>query len=530
MSPGGVTKKPETRPIRLSPTLVAPLLSALSESDVSQFSELVTDLLSGLNESKPTHRQWVLDNLVHLVRSFSSSPGSETWIHTIFDALIPLAYFETEGADADGDKSKQTTKSVQNHYNWPYSVAVKIMDYATTNKDAEFRIEFDEETTKIKEKAENTLRKIHKKRTSSKHSNTMQLQALELLFSMLLLQVYASVPDSIPMVEELQMCYKKMREQLKDADEVDDGVDTSLVLTEIIISLLSQNSLVLRKLSEDVWRLFASEITEESLKSICEILGTSESKDGQRSLFSIEGEDENEEQDDDMDVEEEEEFDGLAEMDNEKQQAAQAEEEEEEDDDDEEEEEEDDEDSGEEMDEATKTRLAEALGVKNFQPEQNNSEKTASGNGENDDSSSDESMNDEQMSALDGHLTVIFRERKKLQTEAKERKEEHKLAKQSIVTLKSRVLDLLDIYLAEQPENNSGLMNLVMSDRVITPSKVPDSLTTYTLSNLDLLMIPIKSDKVSVNLQVSTPAKSCCLRINASPTVISKSPLPLALI
>ena len=68
---------------------------------------------------------------------------------------------------------------------------------------------------------------------------------------------------------------------------------------------------------------------------------------------------------------------------------------------------------------------------------------------EGDSSSSDEDMNDEQMEALDEHLEKIFRERKKL----KSKKTEKKDAKEMIINFKSRVLELLEIYVKQQHAN-----------------------------------------------------------------------------
>ena len=60
--------------------------------------------------------------------------------------------------------------------------------------------------------------------------------------------------------------------------------------------------------------------------------------------------------------------------------------------------------------------------------------------------SSDDDMNDEQMEALDAHLEEVFRERKKLRS----KKTQNKDAKEAVVNLKCRVLDLLDIYVKQQ--------------------------------------------------------------------------------
>jgi hypothetical protein len=72
-------------------------------------------------------------------------------------------------------------------------------------------------------------------------------------------------------------------------------------------------------------------------------------------------------------------------------------------------------------------------------------------NGEASEESSDEDMDDEQMMALDPHLTKIFQERSKVTGKKQQRKD----AKQTVVQFKSRVLDLLAIFM--EKEYSSGL-------------------------------------------------------------------------
>ena len=61
-------------------------------------------------------------------------------------------------------------------------------------------------------------------------------------------------------------------------------------------------------------------------------------------------------------------------------------------------------------------------------------------------SSSSEDMNDQQMEELDEHLESMFRERKNLI----KRKHEQKEAKETIINFKSRVLELLGVYIKQE--------------------------------------------------------------------------------
>jgi len=67
--------------------------------------------------------------------------------------------------------------------------------------------------------------------------------------------------------------------------------------------------------------------------------------------------------------------------------------------------------------------------------------------------SSDEDMDDDQMAALDAQLETVFKERKKAITNKNERKD----AKETIFIFKSRVLELLEIYVKQQYLNPLAL-------------------------------------------------------------------------
>ena len=96
---------------------------------------------------------------------------------------------------------------------------------------------------------------------------------------------------------------------------------------------------------------------------------------------------------------------------------------------------------------AFNAKLAQALGTR-----PGNEDLTAEDSG-----GSDEDMNSEQMEALDDHLKEVFRERKKVNSKKIEKKD----AKETIVNFKSRVLDLLEIYVKQQHGNRLALSLLL---------------------------------------------------------------------
>lgn len=79
------------------------------------------------------------------------------------------------------------------------------------------------------------------------------------------------------------------------------------------------------------------------------------------------------------------------------------------------------------------------------------------------DDSSDSDMDDEQMEALDHQLEEVFRARKN----ATSKKQQKKDARETMVNFKTRVLDLLEIYVKKQHSNNLALDIILPLLRII---------------------------------------------------------------
>jgi len=268
------------------------------------------------------------------------------------------------------------------------------------------------------------------------------LHAFKLLISMTLLQVYNGEADAITLLDDLNDCYKSIFDDHGTKDHV------FHVMIEIILSFASKPSMLCRILAEQIFSTFASKVSTEAFQSIFEILKQSEGLSGQQALF-----DDNADHDgqaDEMDLGEEtsasasdgsanEDSNGQS-RDGESSQSSQ---------------DEDDESlEGEALSEELiklDNALATALGTT-----KHNNPLTAAGdhNAEDPpDSSSDSDMDDDQMIALDPHLTAIFRDRKATTSTSTSKKQDKKDAKQTVINFKNRVLDLLSIYIKKQHAN-----------------------------------------------------------------------------
>ena len=293
----------------------------------------------------------------------------------------------------------------------------------------------DEEISAAKDQAISTMKKILKKEEKAKAQGKPPLQALALLHSLTVFQLYNGESEAVSILEELKLCYDKLIRH-KESEESD--VEASEVLVELLLSFISKPSALLRKVTQHVFGAFMGEMTSGGLKLMTDVLESSESLRGQQGLFENEPEDDDqfEEAGDDDELDSEIE---VVDMDGDEGHlnGHLAEDSDDDDENDEEVEESGDEDNAEAQ--ALDDALAEALGTHRLDQDLKEEE-----------SDSDADMTDSEMMALDSKLVEIFSQRKK----APNKKQEQKDAKETMVNFKSRVLDLLEIYVKKQAGNS----------------------------------------------------------------------------
>lgn len=262
--------------------------------------------------------------------------------------------------------------------------------------------------------------------------NKMAAEGFMLLYSLTLLQVYNGEGDAVMMLDDLDASRKAMSK--KKEGSASQGQDA---FVEIVLSFLGNPRTLFRRIGEEAFTIFASEISAEGLQSLTDILDTVENLEGQKELFNQDegGEEDGENDDEDDDSSD---SDPGADADVE---MIDGESESEDESDDADSDASDDEDESEDDAELTQFNNLLAITLQTSKPQLD---------GEAPEESSDESdMDDEQMMALDPHLSKIFQQRSQVTSKKKERED----AKHNVVQFKSRVLDLLAIYLDKQYSN-----------------------------------------------------------------------------
>ncbi|KAL8771894.1 MAG: hypothetical protein Q9209_002832 [Squamulea sp. 1 TL-2023] len=260
-------------------------------------------------------------------------------------------------------------------------------------------------------------------RISTESSDKTTLHAFELLYSLTLLQVYNGDADAVSMLNELRGCYNLLIERRQVADRF--GSET---LIEILLSFVAKPSQLFRRLAQQVFSAFSSNIQRDDLQSMIKVLETKENLSGQNEMFEDEAGHSSDaaSSTDGSDVEEVDMTNGNgapASTSNDNGSEVSRESDNNQD------------NSGEEDEElaAFEMKLAQALKTRPL-----NVETDEAGNEE----STDEDMDDNQMEALDEHIASMFKARKRAVSKKKQKVD----ARETIVNFKCRVLELLEIF------------------------------------------------------------------------------------
>ncbi|KAH9996116.1 DNA polymerase phi-domain-containing protein [Xylariaceae sp. FL0662B] len=287
------------------------------------------------------------------------------------------------------------------------------------------------------------MRKLLKTNKSDEKNSGASL-GLAMLYATTILQLYDGAPDAISILQDLQRCSEKMESK-------ESG--TSELLVEILLTLVSRQSSMMRQISEQVFEAFTSQVSSEALELLTEPLFAEENEKGYQALFeNIEDEDEemddaedSESGEDVEDVEEDEiseigsnvEFvtlNGAEPMEN------------------------GDEDNEDDEDEAKQTE-ADSEELANFDDALAKVLKSHRLDKDKDAESSDNDsdMTDSEMMALDDKLVEVFKQRTKNSGKKKEKRD----AKESVIMFKHRVLDFLAIYVKHEASNPSAFSLLL---------------------------------------------------------------------
>ncbi|KAH7163107.1 DNA polymerase phi-domain-containing protein [Dactylonectria estremocensis] len=295
----------------------------------------------------------------------------------------------------------------------------------------------------IKTAVEEALVRMQKllKRKSKEGNEKSLSQGLAMLHAVSIFQLYNQDPDAMEVLSDLS----QYSDRLKKGKSADSEPGTSELLVEILLSMVSRPSSLMRQVSQQVFDAFTSHISAEGLELLTGPLGSDESTKGQKELFNTE---------EDMEIDEDE--DGSDDNSNNVEDASDVEidsdvefvdlneqngEEVGDDEDENGEEDGNDDDSGDEDEEDKGPQDLEDFMSKILKSHRLDKDADAES------SDSDADMSDSEMFAIDDKLSAFMRNRTQAKPDSKKQKKD---AKQSVVNFKNRILDLLDIYVRNE--------------------------------------------------------------------------------
>ena len=453
------------------------------------FSQLIAKPSKQDEKATITSRRMAADQLVSIVRSKQTIAGTETtrssesvvFVDQVLSLFAKHAYFVHEQrastpraaidppiSETSREMFKSRISSCLNHILatcaepalFSYDLVAWIHSMDKAENDLKFLFKSEDAVKKTIDKAWVTMEKIHLKSMSAQGSRKRLLSAFDLLYSLTLLQVYSGEAEAVGILDELKSSYDDL---LKHKQKSEQGSSDALI--EILLSFVSKPSSLFRRLARQVFSACTSDVSSHGLQSmikvshptchcdcpgadIVQVLETKESLAGQDEIFDQEDDEHQEESDDDdvsdaSDVSMAEAGPNDADEDSAEDSSAES-----------------SDDGPDEELAAFDAKLATALGTRSATDDlaANDSEHSSSAD-----------MNDEQMEALDAHLEKVFRERKNLDNQ----KTQNKNAREAITNFKSRVLELLGIYIKQQHSKPLALDLLIPLLNLIRTTKSP---------------------------------------------------------
>lgn len=239
-------------------------------------------------------RQVLADQLVNLVRSRQFTDGklsldASEGIQLALSILAGFAYFNSRldklehsghepsedppfsAASRDVFRSrilsclKHLISKSSNPAKFAYDVVVGIHTRENQEDFADSLLSEHEIVGESITNAWKVLEKIHHK-ASSESTKGPLLSAFMLLYSLTILQIYNFEADAVSMLDDLKICYETLvKHRSKDSHGGSD------ILVEIILSLVSRRSVLFRRLGEQAFSAFVSDIGETGLQSMTQV-------------------------------------------------------------------------------------------------------------------------------------------------------------------------------------------------------------------------------------------------------------------
>ncbi|XP_057180625.1 myb-binding protein 1A-like protein isoform X1 [Triplophysa rosa] len=332
-------------------------------------------------------------------------------------------------SETEGQNSRRILGVKADGTLWIYCVVQYAATLLNQSKHAQiidaFSPEQREEWDSLLESVE-ALRKKSKKSSSPKHA------AFQHLFLLIGVQMFKDPKESVELLKDLRSCMEKAqakKSKKKKATGCEEEPHWVEVVVEILLSLLSQPSRLIRNVCRVVFTRICPEVTQGALDSILNVLDPN--KDEDESGVVVTDEKEKGKKKHKVEEDEDEDEDGNEEGKDEDEEDSNSS-----DDDDDDDEEEAMEEGG-EVDQNFRLELMKVLQGQNALVKE-------------EDGSDEDELDDEGMMKLDGSLASLFLEQKKRIQAKKDEKDRLRKEKVLVRDFKIKVLDMVEIFLNKQ--------------------------------------------------------------------------------
>ena len=274
------------------------LTSLVNDPAFGQAIEIYSDLIlrPGVEDEKTaaSRRQSAADQLLSAVRSTQQHPTKEVLakseclvsIRSILALLANYAYFDIESdpddrginpspriSQASRDifrtrvsscLSSLLAKPIDEPSYFAYELVCHIRGQQENANQNNLVLKADDNVRSVLEKAWQILGKVHIQSSLNPGKEAQFLRSLELLYSLTILQVYNEETDAAEILVELNHSFKPLLHKKKCSQE-------AATLIEILLSFVAKPSQLFRRLAQEVFTAYASELDGTALQSMVEV-------------------------------------------------------------------------------------------------------------------------------------------------------------------------------------------------------------------------------------------------------------------
>ena len=277
---------------------VETLTSLVKDPAFEQVVEVYEYLIlrPGIEDEKiaASRRQSAADQLVSAVRSIQHHPTEEVLakseclvsIRRILALLAKCAYFDMDNTPGDrgvspSPKISQTSremlrtrvssclsslvaKPIGKRSYFAYELVCNIHGREENPDHPNAILNTDENVRNVLKNAWQTLEKVHSLISRNPEEEAQFFRALELLYSLTILQVHNEEADAVGILVELNHSFKTLLRKKRRPQD-------SATLIEILLSFIAKPSQLFRRLAQEVFTACAFELDDTALQSLIEV-------------------------------------------------------------------------------------------------------------------------------------------------------------------------------------------------------------------------------------------------------------------